>query len=98
MRRREIKRGLLLWSSESREVNAVVRYTVADPYAVTLAYVDEPAQRTVCHWIDRGLLIDGLHEPTGAGLVRVAPHETGDYIELTLATDPGARPDTFFVA
>jgi hypothetical protein len=50
---------------------AELRYDIADPYAVTLAFPLEDGDIT---WtFGRDLLLDGLYEPTGMGDVHIWP-------------------------
>ena len=52
-------------------VEAELRYDLSDPYAVTVAFLQEGEELT---WLfARDLLMAGLHEPTGDGDVMLAP-------------------------
>jgi hypothetical protein len=55
---------------------AELRYHVRDPYAVTVVFDRDGHEVT---WVfGRGLLIKGLHEPTGEGDVQVFPSVGAD--------------------
>ena len=57
-------------------VEAELRYDALDPYAVTVVFMHDG--REVVWVFGRGLLMQGLHEPTGDGDVQVFPSVGAD--------------------
>ncbi|MEQ4724993.1 SsgA family sporulation/cell division regulator [Nonomuraea sp. B19D2] len=99
MKRAPVMQGLLLWSVDRQPINAMVSYSVDDPFAVTLTFLDDSGRQTVSYVFGRALLIDGLEGPAGEDLILVGPHETAaGFTVLTLTPEHGAIPMAFYVA
>jgi hypothetical protein len=66
----------LIGPEGSEPVEAELRYDALDPYAVSMAFLQD-GQEVV--WVfGRGLLMQGLHEPAGEGDVQVFPSVGAD--------------------
>jgi sporulation and cell division protein SsgA len=68
-------------------------YDPTEPFAVTVAFATERG-----HWVEwvfaRDLLIDGLHEPTGDGDLRVSPDIEPDLLVLEIFAPSGSAAFT----
>ncbi|MFI7455461.1 SsgA family sporulation/cell division regulator [Nonomuraea sp. NPDC049714] len=93
-----IVQGLLMWSIDRQPINAMLRYDIGDPFAVTLAFVDNAGRQTVSYLFGRALLIDGLEGPAGEDLILIGPHEADGFTVVTLTPEHGALPMEFHVA
>ncbi|MFE3454992.1 SsgA family sporulation/cell division regulator [Nonomuraea sp. NPDC059194] len=98
MKQTSVVRNLTLWSVDRQPIDTFIRYDIADPYAVTLEFVDDHGRTTVSYLFGRELLIDGLHELVGQDLVVVGPHDADGYTTLSLTPEHGALPMDFYVA
>lgn len=93
-----IVQGLLMWSVDRQPINAMLRYDIGDPFAVTLAFVDDKGRQTVSYLFGRALLIDGLEGLAGEDLILIGPHEADGFTVVTLTPEHDAIPMEFHVA
>jgi hypothetical protein len=86
----EMELRLVVPGNASLPVQADVRYDVADPYAVHVAFHTGGAE--MVEWtFARQLLTDGVTRPVGEGDVQVWPAQNGSrpYVDLSLSSPSG---------
>ncbi|WP_329430941.1 SsgA family sporulation/cell division regulator (plasmid) [Streptosporangium sp. NBC_01495] len=87
MRQPQIVYDVQLWPADNpgTRLMAALTYSVADPYAVRLAFF-KGHRETVSYTFSRDVLAAGLHGPAGMGDMTVAPHEElpQHYLLITL--------------
>lgn len=89
--RTELGLRLVVPGDASLPVPALVRYEVADPYAVHVAF--QTGRDEVVEWtFARQLLTDGVSGPVGEGDVQVWPaHEDGRAVVCLTLSSPSGR-------
>lgn len=98
MKRTSIVRSLLLWSTDYQPVAAFFRYTIEDPFAVTLEFVDDTGRVTTSYRFARLLLIARVTQPVHdvpCDLVVIDPSVTDGLTAFILAADHDALPMEF---
>lgn len=98
MKRTDVIADVMMWTGDSQAIAAFLRYSVEDPFAVTLDFVDDARRVTTSYRFARLLLIARVTRPVHevpCDLVVIDPSITAGLTAFILAADHDALPMEF---
>jgi hypothetical protein len=98
VKRTEVIADVMMWTGDSQMIAALLRYSVEDPFAVTLDFVDDARRVTTSYRFARLLLIARVTKPVHevpCDLVVIDPSVTPGLTAFILAADHDTLPMEF---
>lgn len=98
MKRTEVIADVMMWTVDCQMIAAFLRYSVEDPFAVTLDFVDDARRVTTSYRFARLLLIARVTQPVHdvpCDLVVIDPSVTPGLTVFILAADHDTLPMEF---